>query len=188
VELISFTAHSNGSAVTLNWQTATEVNNYGFEVQKSEISNQNSIWEKVGFVNGSGNSNSIKEYSFTETNIGSGKYYYRLKKIDKDGGFIYSNAVEVNITALPTEYTLYQNYPNPFNPSTKISYQLPKSSFVTLKVYDIIGREISTLVNEQQNAGQYEVAFDGSKLASGEYLYRIQAGDFISIKKLVLLK
>jgi hypothetical protein len=146
-------------------------------------------WEKIGFVQGSGNSNSLKEYSFVDKTVLSGKYLYRLKQIDNDGGYKYSQEVEVKVEAIPTEFALEQNYPNPFNPSTVISYQLPVAAgHVSLKVYDVLGREVATLVNEQKAPGNYEVKFDGSKLASGVYIYRIEAGKFSDAKKLLLIK
>jgi len=194
VELNSFTAKAVDSKVTLNWRTATEVNNYGFEIERTVGSPQSSVgsqsqntWEKIGFIQGHGNSNSQKDYSFTDENPSDGLVNYRLKQIDNDGNFKYSSIVEV--TSLPTKYSLGQNYPNPFNPSTTISYQLPVAAgHVSLKVYDVLGREVATLVNEQKAPGNYEVKFDGSKLASGVYIYRIEAGKFSDTKKLLLIK
>ena len=194
VELNSFTAKAVDSKVTLNWRTATEVNNYGFEIERTVGSPQSSVgsqsqntWEKIGFIQGHGNSNSQKDYSFTDENPSDGLVNYRLKQIDNDGNFKYSSIVEV--TSLPTKYSLGQNYPNPFNPSTTISYQLPVAAgHVSLKVYDVLGREVATLVNEQKAPGNYEVKFDGSKLASGVYIYRIEAGKFSDLKKLLLIK
>ncbi len=174
VELTSFSANIEGNKILLNWETATEVNNYGFEIekQKSEINNKNSMWEKVGFVEGNGNSNSPKFYSYKDNSITiSGKYFYRLKQIDIDGKFEYSDEIEVNISA-PEEFNLSQNYPNPFNPVTTIKYQIPAQdqndntsvlTSVRLNVFDVLGNEIATLVNEKQNPGNYEVSFDGSK-------------------------
>ena len=199
VELTTFTAHNTGDKVELQWNTATEVNNYGFEIQRSAISTQQSAnaaadsrklnaegWEKIGFVKGSGNSNSPKNYSFIDDNPPSGTVEYRLKQIDNDGNFKYSQIVTV--TSLPKKYELWQNYPNPFNPTTTIQYAIPKAEHVTLKVYDELGKEVSTLVDENKEAGQYRVNFNGSNLASGIYYYRIAAGDFTEVKKLLLLK
>jgi len=191
VELSSFSAVQISNLVTLNWTTATEVNNYGFEIQRSEVSSQKSAlsnWEKIGFVNGNGNSNSPKYYSFTDNSIlSSGNYSYRLKQIDNDGSFEYSDVVEVLYTA-PVQFSLKQNYPNPFNPVTTISYSLPEKAQVRLIVFDVLGREVATLVNKQQESGVYNVKFDASNLNSGIYFYQLKAGNFSEVKKLSLLK
>jgi len=195
VELTSFTASVSGGKVTLNWQTATEVNNYGFEIERTsprpspqgEGGEAGRGWEKIGFVAGNGNSNSPKDYSFVDKTVLSGKYFYRLKQIDNDGQFEYSNIVEVDL-GVPAEFSLAQNYPNPFNPSTTIKYQLPERSLVTLKLYDILGREVHTLINEDQSPGNYKVELNGSRFASGVYIYRITAGKFTAVKKLTFSK
>ena len=189
VELTSFKATTSLANVYLNWSTATEVNNYGFEIQrqKTEIRNQKSEWENIGFVQGSGNSNSPKEYSFTDTPTGGQQFQYRLKQIDFDGKFEYSETIEVKLET-PANFALLQNFPNPFNPSTIIRFELPKESNVTLKVFNILGEEVTTLINKVMTPGRQEVTFDGSKLASGMYIYRIQAGNFVEVKKLLLLK
>lgn len=200
VELTTFTARILNQKVSLNWQTATEVNNYGFEVERqmtndlmtndnnNHSSLVNSHWTKIGFVKGNGNSNSPKFYSFTdETLQTSGKYLYKLKQIDNDGNFEYSKITEVNFN-MPISNSLDQNYPNPFNPSTTIKYTLSQSGFVSLKVYDIIGKEVKTLVNREELPGTYKVQFNGSELTSGVYFYRIKAGEFVSTKKFTLLK
>ena len=200
VELNAFTASVGSGSVELKWGTATEVNDYGFEIQRSAISTQQSAnaaadsrnlnaegWEKIGFVKGSGNSNSPKNYSFIDDNPDlSGTFEYRLKQIDNNGNFKYSQIVTV--TSLPTKFELWQNFPNPFNPTTTIQYSIPKAEHVTLKVYDELGKEVTTLVNENKEAGQYRVNFNGSNLASGIYFYRMTAGDFTEVKKLMLLK
>ena len=191
VELTSFTATETSALSTLHWQTATEVNNYGFDIEKAVFSKRSSdiSWKKVGFVEGVGNSNSPKEYSFTDKNISSGKYSYRLKQIDRDGKFIYSSEVEVTV-AVPKLFALAQNYPNPFNPTTTISYQLPANSFTTLKVYDALGKEVATLVNEMKEAGSYDVQLSTNnyQLSSGVYFYKMTTGKFSAVKKLILLK
>lgn len=186
VELTSFTAHLDGKIVELRWATATEVNNYGFEVQKSEAGNQSAEWVTIGFVKGNGNSNSPKEYSFTDPldlNL-----CYRLKQIDNNGTFKYTNAIEVGSGIL--NYSLGQNYPNPFNPTTIISYQLPVDSKVVLKLYDIIGNEVAVLIDEYKQAGyhNYPLSIVNYQLSSGIFYYKIQAGDFIQTKKMLLLK
>ena len=203
VELSSFTASVVGNSIEINWRTETEVNNYGFEIERTsprpspyegEGGEAGRGWEKIGFVNGNGNSNSPKSYSFTDTDVLSGKYSYRLKQIDNDGQFEYSKAIEVAI-GLPDKFELSQNYPNPFNPTTKIRYSIPRSTEyysvlqdVRLKIYDILSNEVATLVNEQKEPGYYEVEFSASELASGVYLYRLQAGSFISTKKMIVVK
>jgi len=198
VELTTFTSELHGNIVELNWTTATEVNNYGFEVQrqKSEDRSQNSEWEKIGFVNGHGNSNSPKEYSFIDYSVLSGSYSYRLKQLDNDGTFKYSSDVEVTVGQFPNDYSLNQNYPNPFNPETKIRYSIPivethggaSVQNVLLKVYDMLGREVATLVNEVQEAGTYEVSFNGKSFTSGAYFYRFQSGNYVKINKMTLIK
>ena len=200
VELISFNVFLNGNCISLIWETSTEMNNKGFEVQKSvlknscgEIRNHNSGWNVIGFVDGNGTSTVPHKYSYSESNVPLGKYVYRLKQIDFDGSFKYSEEVEVDVNA-PGEYTLEQNYPNPFNPVTTIKYSIPAvgTSFMkfttVLKIYDILGNEIATLVNEEKPAGNYLVNFDGSKLPSGVYIYRLTAGNYSAAKKLVLLR
>jgi len=203
VELTSFTASVRNNSVLLNWTTATELNNYGFEIERTAQTSMASVlnetkWEKIGFVVGSGNSNSPKSYSFTDGSlIGGSKFKYRLKQIDNDGKFNYSH--EINVEVVPTEFDLTQNYPNPFNPSTKIRYSIPDLgpglAQTVLKVYDILGNEVATLVNEEKPAGVYEVEYNASNLSSGIYFYRItiqsdkaDAGTFSEIKKMVLIK
>ncbi len=196
VELKSFTANVNENKVMLEWVTATEVNNYGFEILRQA---QDDEWDLLGFIEGHGNSNSPKQYSFTDENlIGGTLFIYRLKQVDTDGTYEYSDEIEVEI--VPAEFALYQNYPNPFNPSTKIKFTIPTSinppfakggstgGFVTLIVFDILGNEIATLVNEEKPAGTYEVTFDAGRFSSGIYFYRIVTKDFVQIKKMMLLK
>jgi Secretion system C-terminal sorting domain len=189
VELYSFTASFNQYAVDLKWQTKTEVDNYGFEIErrtgnKEEKENE---WEKIGFVEGYGNSNAPKDYLFTDKSPAGGKQFaYRLKKIDNDGQYSYSSVVEILIA--PSDFALYQNYPNPFNPTTTIKYSLPQESVVSIKVFDVLGSEVETLVSEKQETGIYEIEFNASSFASGMYIYRMQAGSFIQIKKMMILK
>jgi len=184
VELTSFSAIIKDKSVTLNWRTETEVNNYGFEIQRSV---QISKWEVLGFVEGHGNSNSPKQYSFTDINpVGGSNYSYRLKQIDTDGKFEYSDVVEVLL--VPDEFFLSQNFPNPFNPSTTISYQVQTKSHIQLFIYDALGNKVAQLINEEKEQGTYEVEIDGSNLTSGIYFYQMKAGDFIQTKKMILLK
>ncbi len=188
VELFSFSASLIGTEVKLSWMTMTEVNNYGFEIER--LSEDNSGWQIVGFVRGNGNSNSVKTYSFIDSEINSGRLAYRLRQIDNDGSFEYSNEIEVDFN-LPIKYELIQNYPNPFNPSTKIRYSIPNVrsglAQTVLKVYDVLGNEIATLVNEYKPAGSYEVTFDASSLSTGVYFYKLQSGSFVETKKMILL-
>ena len=183
VELSYFNANISGSVVNLNWRTETEVNNYGFDIERKA----NKDWEKIGFVQGNGNSNAPKEYSFEDDELyGGSEFQYRLKQIDTDGQFEYSDIVEVEIT--PDKFTLFQNYPNPFNPITTIRYQLPTQSKVVITVYDFLGAEVMSLVNEIKEAGFYEEGINAVGLASGAYIYRIVAGDFVATKKMILIK
>ena len=196
VEFNMFSIKSDRNLVNLTWQTATEINNYGFEVERLDnlrglnLYNDGNLegFTPIGFVAGHGNSNSTKDYSFTDNTItSSGKYAYRLKQIDNDGSFSYSQVVETDVTVNLT-YSLGQNYPNPFNPTTKISYSIPETGLVTLRVYNIIGETVAMLVNKVQEAGKYEVEFSGSSLSNGVYFYELKANGFTSVKKLMLLK
>ncbi len=183
VELASFSALAVGRNIQLNWRTATENNNSGFEVQRSADSKS---FNKIGFVSGRGTSTEVSSYSFTDQNV-SGKMYYRLKQIDLDGSFTYSKTIEGN-SAQPVQFKLDQNYPNPFNPSTTISYAIPTDNFVSIKMYNVLGNEVATLVNEVVTAGQHKINFNASKLSSGVYYYTINSGGFVDTKKLILLK
>jgi len=188
VELISFNANVSGNRADLSWQTTTEKNNRGFEVQR-KIGEHD--WQSIGFVKGNGTTTQIHSYTFMDELDGmmeSRTIYYRLKMIDYDGTYKFSSEVSVN--PAPNRFELSQNYPNPFNPSTSISWQSPVSAKQTLKIYDVIGNEVATLVDEHRDAGSYEVNFSPNEynLASGVYLYRIQAGNYVETKKMVLMK
>ncbi len=187
VELTSFTANVKGNKVELNWATATEVNNYGFEIQRSVAGVQSLEWETIGFVEGHGSSNSPKYYSYVDNPIDKGFYSYKLKQIDLDGAFKYSDVVSVDLGSV-TKFALKQNYPNPFNPTTEISFDIPKESNVRLSVYNSLGQKVADLVNEKLSAGTHRVKFDGSKLASGIYFYKMESGGFTDIKKMILMK
>ncbi|MBK8553848.1 MAG: T9SS type A sorting domain-containing protein [Ignavibacteria bacterium] len=166
IELASFTSQINNTNVILKWTTTTEKNNSGFEIQRRRPENE---WTIIGFVEGAGSSGSPKDYTFTDMNLNSGKYNYRLKQTDLNGEFkYYTLANEVTI-AVPEKYSLSQNYPNPFNPVTNLKYGIPYQGFVSLKVYDILGNEVRTLVNETKTAGSYSVTFDAADLSSGIY-------------------
>ncbi|GBD89322.1 hypothetical protein BMS3Abin04_00026 [bacterium BMS3Abin04] len=190
VELTTFSASIINNNVKLKWQTATEVNNYGFYVerQKSEVGNQKSEWNELGFVNGHGNSNSPKEYSFIDkTAENSGKYFYRLKQVDVDGQFEYSPEIEVTFGA-PAKFELSQNYPNPFNPTTNIRFTLPEAGIVKLAVYNLLGQKVADLVNGNMEAGFHNITFNGSNLATGIYIYRLESGNNVMIRKMQLVK
>jgi len=211
VELVSMSAENTENGVLLTWITATETNNHGFEIEKlfhplisgddsspGEDPEDGSNWNMIGFVGGSGTTSESKYYSFIDNDIKTGFYNYRLKQLDYDGSYEYSDIVEVEVPA-PNEFALLQNYPNPFNPSTKIKFTVPvtlsgvEGSLVTLKVYDVLGNEIATLVNEEKPAGSYEVDFNSrglihQTLPSGIYFYKLQAGEYINTKKMILLK
>ena len=185
VELVSFSAEVFNSNVTLSWITATEINNYGFEIERRNAESIN--WMNVGFVSGNGNSTEIKYYNYEDNSVPVGKFVYRLKQLDYNGNFQYSKEVEATI--LPANnFILNQNYPNPFNPVTRISYSIPENAFTTLKVYDILGNEIQTLISRELPAGSYEVEFDGKGLPSGVYIYKLNSGKFVKTLKMNLLK
>jgi hypothetical protein len=192
VELSSFTAKvlRNGG-VQLDWTTETEINNYGFEVERQVSSEELAAgnWEKIAFLEGYGNSNSPKEYSFIDRGITYGSFAYRLKQIDNDGTYEFSDVIEVNAGDIPDGFVLEQNYPNPFNPSTVIKFALEESQKATLTVYDILGKEIAQLFNENTEAGKiYEIEFDASGLSSGVYYYRLSTPQKSLVRKMLLLR
>ena len=202
VELTSFTAEIAEKRVELKWKTATETNNYGFEIERTTTTEQaidastpspknGSVaqhdWVRIGFVEGNGTTNAPKSYSFTDKSA-NGKTSYRLKQIDRDGKFEYSQTVEMMVVNTPKLFVLEQNYPNPFNPTTAISYQLSASGLTTLKVYDAIGREVATLVNEVKDAGYYSAQFDGARLSSGVYFAKLTSSGKTQMRKLVLMR
>jgi hypothetical protein len=185
VELTSFTATSANNGTLLKWRTATETNNYGFNVERKA---SNSSWENIAFVKGNGTSSEVSNYSFTDKNAGqSGKVSYRLKQVDFDGSYTYSKTVEVNLSKT-FSYQLGKNYPNPFNPSTIIKYSVPVKQNVTLKVYNLLGNLVATLVNETKEAGDHSVEFNAKNLSSGVYYYQLQAGNFVQTNKMILMK
>lgn len=189
VELTSFTAAVVNDQVKLNWTTATELNNKGYEVQRSASDNQ---FVTVAFVNGYGTSTQSHAYSYLDKNIFAGKYSYRLKQVDFDGKFEYSNAIEVEIIA-PSIFSLEQNYPNPFNPSTKINFSVAVDSKVDIRVFNALGQEVISIFNGVISAGNHELIFDASNLNSGMYVYRMDAkgidgSNFSSLKKMLLVK
>ena len=186
VEFKSFSAAAVGSVVNLKWETATEINNYGFEVYR--LSESEMVWENIGFVNGNGNSNSPESYSYTDYQVPNGNYVYRLKQIDSDGQYEFSQEVKVSINNMLVKYNLHQNYPNPFNPTTTIGYEIAKETHVSLTVFDTMGKEVAILVNEFKPSGYYEVVFNAENICNGVYFYKLQAGDFSDVKKLIYMK
>ncbi len=185
VELTKFEASVKGDVVLLSWETATEVNNYGFSVQtKSAISDN---WKEIGFINGAGNSNAPRQYSFVDTRNIAGEVSYRLKQIDINGDFEYSDVITVNTLGKAT-YKLAQNTPNPFNPSTKISFTIPEAGNVKLNVYNSLGQLVKVLVNKNLQAGTYQYQFNANGLSSGIYFYSITVNGFTDVKKMNLLK
>ncbi|MEE9431842.1 MAG: T9SS type A sorting domain-containing protein, partial [Melioribacteraceae bacterium] len=189
VELTTFTALLNGKNIELIWETASEVNNYGFDIERHNpnVEGENTEWIKIDFVKGHGNSNSPKFYSFIDNSVSSGKYSYRLKQIDIDGTYEHSDIVEVEL-GLPTEFSLSQNYPNPFNPTTTINYTLPEDGNVALRIYDVLGNEVKVLENGYKTIGNYSHTFDASNLTSGIYFYTIRSGNYSETKQMLLLK
>ncbi len=186
VEWSSFVAIPNAQGVKLLWETCCEVNNAGFEVERKQPTTD---WRAVGFVQGRGTTSEVQRYVFSDNAAPSGSVLYRLKQLDFDGTFSYSPIVETVVSA-PTTFALNQNYPNPFNPETRIGYRLPIAADVKLELYDVIGRRLATLVNARQEAGSYLIALNTQtlNLASGIYFYRLQAGNFVETKKMMLMK
>ena len=183
VELTSFTAKADGNSVTLDWSTATETNNQGFEVQR-KTGNE---FVTIGFVKGSGTTTEPQQYYYTDKNLSNNNYEYRLKQIDFDGSFHYSDIVNVEVY-YANSFELKQNYPNPFNPSTTIRFTVPKNEFVNLSVYNLLGEKVAELVNEVKTTGEYETSFNSDGLTSGIYIAKISAGNFIQSIKMSLLK
>ena len=189
VELTSFTASVTGNNVKLLWETATETNNSGFSIERKS---DNSQYVEVGFVPGFGTTSEPKSYSFNDQNLRTGEYTYRLKQIDFDGTVNFSDEVNVDVIA-PAEFSLDQNYPNPFNPSTKITFSLAADSKVSLKVFDVIGQEVASLINQDLSAGVHNYTFNATGINSGVYFYRIEATgvngtEFVDVKKMILVK
>lgn len=188
VELTTFTAAVKNSAISdvvvLEWRTVGETNNLGFDVERSL---DGKTFEKLGFVPGAGSTNLARAYGFTDNKVEVNTYFYRLKQIDRNGASTYSDVREVEVAA-PQYYELTQNFPNPFNPRTDIVFRVQHEGLVSLKVYDLLGREVQTLVNEKRAAGIHRVSFDARELPSGIYLYSITMGTFHDVKKMLLVK
>lgn len=195
VEMTTFNSLISGRNVTLNWTTNSEINNSGFDIERQEVRRETQDeWIRTGFVSGNGTTTLPQNYSFTERNLSTGNYKYRLKQIDYNGSIDYFELAEEVIVGIPVKYDLSQNYPNPFNPVTTINYDLPKDGIVTIKVYDILGREMKTLINEMKTAGYHKIIFNAADFTSGIYFYRMtvgpnrEAGEFIAVKKFVIMK
>jgi hypothetical protein len=203
VELLSFTLSVSENNVTLNWITSTETNNMGFEIERFYDSKIERLknWENIGFVIGNGTTTQTQTYLFSDINLNAGRYQYRLKQIDFDGTSEYSNIIETEIF-IASDFILEQNYPNPFNPGTTIKYSIPnvtlssssraesrdEGSRVQLKIYDILGNEVASLVNENKPAGNYEVIFNSQNLSSGVYFYKLSFGKLEVVKKMILMR
>lgn len=188
VELTAFMATTKSGSISdmviLDWKTNTESNNLGFEIQKSA---DGKAFDRIGFVAGSGTTNAARSYSFSDKDVRVGKYYYRLKQLDTDGTFSYSDVIDVTV-APPQSFELAQNFPNPFNPQTDIVFRLKEDTRVTIRVFDVLGREVVTLLDNRLEAGSHRVVFDGKNLPSGMYLYSMKAGNFHAVKKMALIK
>jgi len=185
VEMMSFTATANRLNAELRWSTATEVNNYGFEIERR----QTGSWATVGFVEGAGTSSSPRDYSYTDKSLSPGRYTYRIKQIDNTGSFLYKNSAEVEIGLTAKVFELASNYPNPFNPSTTIQFTLGNDGMTSLQVYNMLGQKVATLFQGAAEAGKmYQVTLDASNLPSGLYFAKLESGNQHTIQKMVLLK
>lgn len=190
VELTSFSAVIKDNIIALSWKTATETQNKGWNIERRTVTENKpaSEWTTAGFVNGAGTSSDRNEYSFSDKGLNNGLYEYRLKQIDFDGTFEYSQTIEVELNTIPVEFALNQNFPNPFNPETVIKFALPVNSLVNISVYNAIGEKISELLDAQMEKGNHQITFNASNLPSGLYFYRMTAGNVVFTKKMVVLK
>lgn len=197
VQLTNFAAIAGRSGVDLTWSTATELNNYGFEIERRMVSgsefqvsgSNNDAWTVVGFVRGAGTSTAPQEYSYSDFGLDAGRYAYRIKQIDFGGAYTYYSAAEVEVGAMPNELALEPNYPNPFNPSTSISFTVPQDGPAVLKVFNMLGQEVATLFNEEAVAGRlYKATFDASSLPTGVYVSRLEFGGQAVMRKMLFVK
>jgi hypothetical protein len=185
VELVSFTATANRTSANLHWSTATETNNYGFEIERR----QTATWAKIGFVAGAGSSSSPREYTYNDNNLSEGSYAYRIKQVNKDGSFSYHGSAQVEIGSVAKKFELASNFPNPFNPSTTVQFTLENDGVATLTVYNLLGQEVMTLFNDNAQAGKlYQVKFDASRLPTGLYFAKLQSGNQRMMQKMALVK
>lgn len=191
VTLESFTYSVASNNVTLKWVTTEEINNAGFEIYRIKDGydlNNPVLWTKIGYVIGKGNNTGTTQYSFLDNKLDASKYHYKLKQIDYNGNYTYYTLTDLVDVSLPEKFVVSQNYPNPFNPTTKIDYNIPSNGKVTLRIFDITGKEVSTLVNQEKTAGYYTVSFDASKLSSGNYIYKLEFKENSIVKILTLVK
>jgi hypothetical protein len=185
VELTAFTANADGNNVKLKWTTQTELNNSGFEIHRST---DETDWEKIAFIAGFGTTTETRNYSYTDARVNSGSYFYKLKQIDFDGSFEYSDIVNV-LVSVPEVFNLEQNFPNPFNPSTMIEFSLPEDvSNVKLSIYNTLGEKVAELVNTTLTAGKYQYQWNAQNVATGMYIYELRTDKFVSVKTMILIK
>jgi hypothetical protein len=184
VELFSFIGETNGEQVVLRWSTASETNNYGFDIFRSK---ENQSWEKIGFIPGHGTSTELNNYSYEEKTK-PGEYYYKLKQIDTDNSFHFSNSIRVIVNLVSSNFALNQNFPNPFNAATKISFFLASSANTKITLYNISGQEIFVITNQLYNEGSHSITFDANSLPAGLYIYKMETGNFQQIRKMMVLK
>ncbi len=185
VELVNFTFFVSGNKAELKWKTVSEYNNRGFYIERR---NSGEVWQSAGFIEGAGNSNSVREYSFTDRGLSTGVYNYRLKQEDYNGSYEYYYLNEAVEILSPVDFYLSQNYPNPFNPSTDIEFSIPSDAAVRLSLYDITGREVKNILSGNYTAGYYKVNINAGDLSGGIYFYRLTSGSFSSAKRMIILK
>jgi subtilisin family serine protease len=196
VQLASFTLTARDGSIVLSWNTAAEVNNYGFDIERKTIftalpdsaASASVAWKKIGFAAGNGTTNAPCAYSFIDRTAAPARYAYRLKQIDRDGRFEYSPVIETVNEEIPLRYALGQNYPNPFNPSTSIQFTVAAKGPVSLTLYDVLGRQVAVLVQATLEPGSYLTEWNASHFSSGVYFYRLKAGSYSAVKKLLVQK
>jgi subtilisin family serine protease len=193
IQLRYFTATAMSGVVEVRWGTLSEINNYGFYVERRRAGSSQWLMLENSFVPGHGTTNEPQHYLFTDRSVGAGNWQYRLRQIDLDGTIHFTEPVSVSVVTsvperLPVEFTLMQNYPNPFNPNTTIRFSIPASGLVSLKVFDVVGREVATLLDNQSELGSYAITFDASALAGGIYYYRLRSAGMTNTKAMILAK
>ncbi|MDP1675819.1 MAG: T9SS type A sorting domain-containing protein [Bacteroidota bacterium] len=189
VELSSFVVSPNRRNANIAWSVATETNNFGYDIERRSMDTDGSNFQRVGFVEGNGTSQLARQYSYSDRNVGSGVFAYRLKQIDRNGQYTFSRTVEVKMGVAPNVFELAQNYPNPFNPTTNIEFTVPVTGQAMLKIFNAIGQEVATLFDGIAEAGEYhQRAFDAKNLSSGIYFAKLQNGDKVQMKKMMLIK